>query len=156
MPRPPGIPDTLKLGDITIDEYFQYATTLTFDVALGTKVAQIPIQSDAHFIVVAGVMNSNAATGSGSFQGACVNRGGLVVQLTDGATNRQLSNVPVPANTLFGSAQRPAVWALRKLFRANSPIGVTGTDTTNTTTQVVDLVFCGFKVPLTHADALGL
>jgi hypothetical protein len=148
--RPAGIPTQLKLGDIIYDEVFQYSTVMSFTVALGTLVTTIPIQSDAHFIWVAGVMNSNAASGAGTFQGAGVNRGGALIQVTDGSTNRQLSNVQVPANCLFGSAQRPFVLPLRKLFKANSPIGINATDTTNTTTQVIDFVFCGFKVPLAH------
>ncbi len=148
--RPAGIPTQLKLGDIIYDEFFQYIATLSFTVALGTLVTSIPIQADAHFIWVAGVMNSNAATTTSSFQGAGVNRGGSMVQVTDGSTNRQLSNVQVPADCLFGSAQRPFVLPLRKLFRANSSIGINATDTTNTATQVTDFVFCGFKVPLAH------
>jgi hypothetical protein len=148
--RPAGIPTQLKLGDIIYDEMFQYSVTLSFTVALGNIVTTIPIQADAHFIWVAGVMNSSAATTTSSFQGAGVNRGGSLIQITDGSTNRQLSNVQVPANCLFGSAQRPFVLPLRKLFRANSPIGINATDTTNTTSQVTDYVFCGFKVPLAH------
>lgn len=148
--RPAGIPQQLKLGDIIYDDYFLYETSITFDVALGNKIVNIPIQSDAHFIWVAGIMNTNAATTTSSFQGAGVNRGGCMIQITDGATNRQLSNVPVPANTQFGSAQRPFVLPLRKLFKANSPININATDTTNTTSQIVDLVFAGFKVPLGH------
>lgn len=155
MDRAAGIPTQLKLGDIVYDEMFQYMTTISFDVASGTKVVQLPIQSDAHFIWVAGVMNSSAATGAGTYQGAGVNRGGSMIQITDGSTNRQMSNFPVPADTLFGSAQRPFVLPLRKLFRANSPIGIVATDTTGTTSQVVDFVFCGFKVPLAHWGQLA-
>jgi hypothetical protein len=143
-----------KLGDIVYDEAFQYIQTVIF-AGSDNQIKNIPIQADAHFVVVATYMNSTAATGAGTFAGACVNRGGSLVQLTDGGTQRQLSNAQVPANCLFGTAYDPFVWPLRKLFRANTSIGLNVTDTTGGA-QTTDYVFAGFKVPLEHAAALGI
>jgi hypothetical protein len=150
MPPPDSRPAGIfqKLGDIQLDDFFEYILTVTF-VGSDTLIRSIPIQADAHFIAVSSYMNSTAASGAGTFQGACVNRGGSLVLLTDG-TQRNLSSAAVPANCLFGSAQRPYVWPLRKLFRANTPILFTVTDTT-TAAQTVDYVIGGFKLNVERA-----
>lgn len=150
----PGAIVRQKLGDIIFDEMFQYIQTVTF-VNGETQIKNIPIQADAHFLCVATVMNSSIASGQSTFMGACVNRGGSMVQLTDGGTQRFLSSAQVPANTLFGSAQRPFIWPMRKVFRANTSITLTVTDT-SAGAQVVDYVFCGFKIPLGSARQFGL
>jgi hypothetical protein len=147
-PATPGVHVTdRKLGDVFFDEFFEYNITFTLTVAGETARSAIPIQSDAHFVWCAAYMNSNAATGAGTFMGAGVNRGGSVVQITDGGTQRALSSAQVPANTIFGTAQRPFILPLRKLFRANTSINFNVTDTT-AGAQVVDYVMGGFKVPL--------
>ncbi|MGH9181296.1 MAG: hypothetical protein ACRDY5_06235 [Acidimicrobiales bacterium] len=143
-----------KLGDVLIDEFFEYIATVTF-TASQNQILNIPIQADAHFLCVSSYMNSNAATGAGTFAGACVNRGGSLVQLTDGGTQRALSSAQVPANTLFGSAQRPFIWPFRKIFRANTSITLNVTDTT-AGAQVVDYVFGGFKIPIGSAPEFRL
>jgi hypothetical protein len=143
-----------KLGDVLIDEYFEYGITIAF-VADENVIKNIPIQADAHFYCVSSYMNSSAATGQGTFQGAGVDRGGSLVQLTDGASQRALSNVQVPANALFGSAQHPFIWPLRKIFRANGSITLNVTGTTGAA-QTVDYVFGGFKIPLGSAPQFKL
>jgi hypothetical protein len=148
-----NIPAGLKLGDILSDEFFQYEVTVIF-VGSDNQIKSIPIQADAHFIVVSSYYNSSAASGAG-WMGSGLTRGGSLVQLTDGGTQRALSNAQVPVNTLFGSAQRPYVWPLRKMFRANTSITFNVTDTT-AAAQTVDYVLGGFKVPLEHAAALGI
>lgn len=135
-----------KLGDVMIDEFFEYILTVTF-AANENLQRVIPIQADAHFLCVSTYMNSSVASGAGTFMGACVNRGGSLVQLTDGGSQRQLSSAQIPANCLFGTAQRPFIWPFRKIFRANTSIQLNMTDTT-AGAQVVDYVFGGFKIPL--------
>jgi hypothetical protein len=141
-----------KLGDVFFDEFFEYILTVVF-VGSDNQTKNIPIQADAHFLVVSSYMNSSAASGAGTFMGACVNRGGSLVMLTDGGTQRNLSNAQPPANCVFGTAQRPYVWPLRKLFRANTSIGFNVTDTT-TAAQTVDYVLGGFKIPLGSTGGL--
>jgi hypothetical protein len=147
-------PVPLKLGDLLRDDFYQYGVTVTF-VGSDNQFVSIPIQSDAHFIIVSTYYNSNAATNDSDYQGAGVDRGGSLVQLIDGGSQRFLSNIQVPANCLFGSAQRPYVWPLRKLIRANTSLGLNVTDTTGAS-QKVDYVFGGFKVPIGSRPDLGL
>lgn len=143
-----------RLGDIIRDEAFYYILTVTFSASQNVTL-NIPIQSDAHFVVVSSYMNSSVATGGANFQGAGVNRGGSMVQLIDGGTQRGLSNAQVPADTIFGSAQRPFVWPFRKIFRANTPVIFNLTDTT-AGAQVVDYVLGGFKVPVNSLPEYNL
>jgi hypothetical protein len=153
--RPAGLqPFPRKLGDVLIDEYFEYIATVTF-TALQNVITNIPIQADAHFYCVSSYFNSSTASGANTFMGACQNRGGSLVQLTDGGSQRQLSNAQVPANCQFGTSQRPFIWPLRKIFRANTSITINATDTTGGA-QVVDYVFGGFKIPLGSAPELKL
>lgn len=153
--RPAGQPfGGAKLGDILFDEGFSYIQTVDF-TGSDNQIKNIPIQADAHFVVVATYMNCSVASGAGTFAGACVNRGGSVVQLTDGGNQRQLSNAQIPANCLFGTAYDPYVWPLRKLFKANTSITLNVTDVTGGV-QKTDYVFAGFKVPLDHGAALGI
>jgi len=141
-----------KLGDVMIDEFFEYILTVVF-TGNDNQQKVIPIQADAHFLCIASYMNSSVASGAGTFLGACVNRGGSLVQLKDGSTSRDLSNAQVPANTLFGSAQRPFIWPFRKIFRANGYVSFNVTDTTGAA-QTVDYVLGGFKIPLGSAPGL--
>jgi hypothetical protein len=140
-----------KLGDVMFDEFFQYEQVVTF-VGSDTQTKNIPIQADAHFYCVSTYMNSSLASGS-AWQGSGLNLGGSLVQLTDGGTQRMLSNAQVPANCLFGSAQRPFIWPMRKIFRANTSITLFVTDTAGAA-QTVHYVFGGFKIPVGSAPGL--
>lgn len=151
-----GVPGSggRKLGDIFWDEFFEYILTLDL-TANQNRVTSIVVQADAHFVIVSSYINSSVATGAGTFMGACVNRGGSLVQLKDLGSGRDMSSAQVPANCLFGTAQRPYVWPLRRLIRANTGIQFNVTDTTGGA-QTVDYVLGGFKIPLGSAQEFGL
>jgi hypothetical protein len=148
-----------NLGNIMRDSFFQYALNITFDATgINTVTPVIPIQSDAHFLCVQTAM-SNAATIGAIATSPYVDvlHGGALVQLTDGASQRQLSSIPIPANCLFGSAEHPYIWPFTHLFRANTFIGVQATGSGAVMiTQNLRLVFSGFKVPLGSFPELGL
>jgi hypothetical protein len=141
-----------KLGDVFFDEFFEYILTVVL-TSSENRITSIPIQADAHFVWVSAYMNSSLASGSATFMGACVNRGGALVQITDGGTQRALSNAQVPADCLFGTAQRPYVLPLRKLFRANTSIGFNISNLV-AAEQTVDFVLGGFKIPLGSTGGL--
>lgn len=143
-----------KLGDLFYDEVFWYETTVVF-TGSDTQLKSIQVQADAHFLWVWSAMNCSGASGAGTFQGAGLDRGGSLVQITDGGTQRALMNAQVPADTIFGSAQRPCVNPLRKLFRANTTIQFSVTDITGGA-QTTDYVLGGFKIPLEHGRELGI
>jgi len=147
------------LGDVFIDSFFQYTVSIggaSFVTGLETLVATIPIQTDADFVCVHTVYeDSNVYTGlqAAPNKPGMLN-GGILVKLTDGATQRDLTNFVggVPVTSLFGSAQRHYMWPLTQLFRANTPISiqVTGQGVGPPTVIGVTfrLTFGGFKVPI--------
>jgi hypothetical protein len=146
-----------RLGDVFIDTFFQFSVTLggvAFVTGLETLNATIPIQSDANFLCVHTMMdNGSVATGLAAAPNLpAFANGGIVVTITDGATQRALSNIPIPATALFGSAQRPYMWPLTHLFRANTPITIQATGQGIGPPTVIGvtfrLVFGGFKVPV--------
>lgn len=148
----PGGPARIPraLGQIIRDSFFVNAINVTF-VGNENIPGVIQIQSDAHFLCVMTMYDTNVAPG---VAGAAF--GGSLVQLTDGASAQQLSNIPVAASTLFGTAQRPYWWPLTHLFRASGFIGVSATGITAATAQVVRYCFGGYKVPKGAVPELGL
>jgi len=152
-----------RLGDIRFDSFFQYGINFAYTVGTEALTGTIAIQSDADFLCVETVYDvaltaapAVAAVNIGTVPQLAA--GGYLVQLTDGGSQRLLSNIPVPASTIFGTAQRPFVWPMTHLFRANSLIGVqsTGISALAVALTTVRYVFCGFKVPKGGLEELGL
>jgi hypothetical protein len=156
-----------NLGSVIRDSFFQYVTNLTFDgTGVNNLTPVIPIQSDAHFLCVQTMMSNSSAVGLAAaavgFPYVDILHGGALVQLTDGASQRLLSLIAVPANCLFGSAKEPYIWPFTHLFRANTFIGVNATGSVTGVAGVgmngasLRLVFAGFKVALGSFPELGL
>lgn len=140
-----------RLGDVFIDTMFHYAVNIggaSFITGLETLTATIPIQTDANFLCVMGMYETGVPTATNATRVTLLN-GGVLVQLTDGATQRALSNIPVPADTIFGSAERPYMWPLTHIFKANTPITF---QVIGQGAAVIGLTFRfvlgGFKVPV--------
>jgi hypothetical protein len=129
------------MGNVVFNDMFQYAVNFTF---VGNENLQttIPIQADADFLCMLTTYDTNVAAG---VAGAAF--GGSLVQITDLASNRALSNIPVPASSLFGTAQRPFWWPFTHLFRRNGGIVVSATGIAAATAQTVRYVFAGYKQP---------
>ena len=139
-----------RLGDILYDSFFQYAVNITFGTGLDTITGTIPIQNDANFLAV----HSMYETGLANAGVLLLVNGGMLVQLTDGGSNRILSNIPVPATTLFGTAQRPYMWPMTHLFKANSLIGFQVTGLAAALAGITArFVIGGFKVPVASGAA---
>ena len=137
-----------RLGDVFIDSFFQYSITMGgagFVTGLETLVGTIPITTDADFVCV----HSMYETGLANAGVLLLANGGALVKLTDGV-GRDLTNLVggVPATTLFGTAQRPYMWPLTKLFRANTAIGFQITGNAAALIGInMRFVLGGFKVP---------
>ncbi len=148
------------LGNVVRDIFYQFTSNL-FTFTLGSENLQqsIPIGSDSHFLWVSAAYTNTAEVGNATANTSTpyvrVSNGGALVQLTDGASQRQLSNFQVPVNSLFGDGRLPHILEFTHLFRANSSIGISITGMGASAPfagQGIRLVFSGFKVPL---DALG-
>jgi len=156
-----------KLGDILFDSMFQYAINFAYVTGVEALTGTIAIQSDAHFLCVESVYDlaltavpAIGATnlGPGMSAASQAGLGGTLVQITDGGTQRAMSNILLPASALFGTGQRPFVWPFTHLFKANTSIGVasTGVSAALMALTTVRYVFCGFKIPLGSVPELGL
>lgn len=148
-----------RLGDVFLDSMFWYGAAIggaSFVTGLETLTTTIPIQSDANFLCVHTMYDTGVAGATASTSVTLLN-GGIVVTLTDGATQRALSNIPVPADAIFGTGQRPYMWPLTHLFRANTPIGI---QVTGQAAAVIGLtmrlIFGGFKVPVGSVPGTNL
>ena len=154
------------LSDVTRDCFFQYASNaFTFTAGNEAFSQSIQIQSDAHFLCVSlgytNSLESGNATATTATPFLVIPNGGALVQLTDGSSQRFLSNVPVPLSSLFGRevSNGPHVLELTQLFRANGFISINITGMAASAVfagQVIRLVFNGFKVPRGMVPALDV
>lgn len=153
--------ERMRLGDVFIDTFFQYSITIggaAFAAGTETLVGTIAIQSDAHFLCVHSMYETGVATATNSTRVTLLN-GGALVKLTDGATGRDLTNLVggVPADCLFGTAERPYMWPIPHVFKANTPITF---QVTGQGAALIGLnlrfVLGGFKVPIGSARKYGL
>lgn len=162
-----GTAQARRLGDIRVDSYFQYSIAYTFTLGSENFNNVIQILSDAHFLCMSTSYTNSVEVGSTSavppvgigYNKLSVVNGGAVIQLTDGGTQRQLQNIQVPVNTLFGSGELPHIWEFTHLFRANTQIGINITGMAAAAPfagQVIRLVFSGMKVPVNTLTSLGL
>jgi hypothetical protein len=150
------------LADVVRDSFFQYGSNaFTFTVGNENLQQSIQIQSDAHFLCTSLSYTNTAEVGNSANQTATpyvrISNGGALVQITDGSSQRFLSNVQVPLSTLFGPGFQPHILELTHLFRANGFINVSLTGMNNAAPfagQVIRLVFSGFKVPVGMVPAL--
>jgi hypothetical protein len=146
---PPG------LGNISRNAFFQYSQRFVF-VGNETQQQTIQIQADSHFLCMATLYDTNSLVVAPFAVGTGAQFGGSLVQLTDVAGQRLLSNNPLPASTLFGSAQRPFVWPFSHLFRANGGITLSVTGINAASAQTMHYVFAGFKLPIGSVPELGI
>ena len=135
------------LGQVVNAVFFQFIQAFTF-VGNETLNATLAIQSDADFLCGMTLYETSMPAVGGFGAGVNSLNGGTLVTLTDASSQRALSSAPVPASTLFGTAQRPYVWPYTHRFRANGGITIVAQGTTAATAQTVRYVFAGFKVPV--------
>jgi len=103
--------------------YEQDFVTPTQLGASATTVGNIQIQDDSHFLAVAGVaLETDVANTTVVNSESNANASGVLVLVTDVGSGAPLSQVPVPLDNMFGTAQRPAVWPMPKLFRRGGTI----------------------------------
>jgi hypothetical protein len=150
MPVAPG--GRTRLGDIRLDSPFQYAVNITFVTGVDTIPGTIPIQADAHFLAT----HSMYESGLSPTAMLALPNGGALVQVSD-TDQKPLQFIPVPVTTIFGTGQRPYIWPMTKLFRANGiiPFVVTGL---NAAFAAITMRFVigGFKVRVNTAPEFGL
>lgn len=154
--------NALRLADVTRDSFFQYASSaMSFTLGSETFTQSIQIQNDAHFLCVSLSYTNTAESGNITATTAIpyrqIDNGGGLIQITDGSSQRFLSNIALPVSALFGRANAPRILELTHLFRANGTIGFTLVGMGAAAPfagQVIRLVWSGFKVPRNQVAAL--
>ncbi len=138
------------LGRIYRDSRFDIILTATFDgTGANTLNLSFAIQNDAHFLCVLTTYTNSLVLAAAGALPPTIAQGGAFIQLTDGRTQKPLSNAQVPTDTLFGSAREPFVWPIPHVFAANSPLQavVTGIGAAMAS-ATIRYVFSGYKIPL--------
>lgn len=111
-----------------------------------TTVGNIQIQNDSHFLVVAGVALVTDVTNTTVINAESnANASGKLLLITDVGAGAPLSQVPIPLENMFGTAQRPAVWPIPKLFRKGGTIA-TQIQNLIATAHNVRLSFWGIRI----------
>lgn len=91
--------------------------------ASATDTGNIQIQADSHFLCVAGVVLVTDTTNTTVLNSPSnANSSGILALVTDVGSGAPLSQVPVPLESIFGTAILPAVWPIPKLFPASGTI----------------------------------
>lgn len=146
-PRPMGaLPPPVNTGDPYIArDFFTYVIALTSPIApAGTQAGNVTLDADSDFVwqkftyyVDVGDAGQNAGNAE---------VGGLTLLVTDTASGRSLSNVPVPLPAYAGNGQLPFILATPKIFKASGQITVNLLNiTTDITYSSVYLCFHGQK-----------
>lgn len=134
-----GLEFHTEVFELAIDPIAQSGANLA---AGGSVIATVRISQEADFVaekLMDFCVDTNDATAPETV--------GYRAQIFDNATNRALSNIPIPRACLAGTAQRPSLWKPR-LFRRNSDISVVFTADTQNGAAInrLVLVFQGFKI----------
>ena len=109
--------------------------------ATTTTVGNIQIQADSHFLCIGAVHLITDVTNTTVLDSpSTANSTGILALITDVGSGMPLSQVPVPIESIFGTAQLPAIWAIPKLFPASGTIA----------TQVQNLLATARNVRLSY------
>lgn len=126
-----------------IPDYFIYRTPPTSLAASASATAQISINAEGDFVLT---KMSYAADVAGAAQTDSSRVIPLVnVSLTDSGSGRNLQNFPVPISTMAGSEGLPFNLPVPRVFKANSNLSITFTNSSAATTYNVTLCLIGYN-----------
>lgn len=108
--------------------------------ASGSATMDFTVDGDADFLVLD--LRGRVYTAS---YAAVVEDPAILVDIVDTGSGRSAFNTPVLWDNVFGTAQRPSILGLPKLFRRNGTVHVQLQNQV-ATAYVVEMAFVGFKV----------
>lgn len=112
---------TLDNNKYIARDYFTYELVTTTALAPGASVPlTVTIDSDGDFFWTKGCVYVDSANDGTTEANKLVPA--LTVLITDGTTQRNMSNVPVAVANLFGSAQLPFILPVAKYFAGRALI----------------------------------
>lgn len=138
---------TLDNNKYIARDYFTYELVSTTALAPGaSQPLTVTIDSDGDFFWTKGCVYADI--GNASFTDSTRPIPSLTVLITDGTTQRNMSNVPVAVNNLFGSAQLPFILPVAKYFAGRSLITLTIANIGNATYSSIRFSLHGVKAYL--------
>lgn len=138
---------TLDNNKYIARDYFTYELVSIASLAPGGSVPlTVTIDSDGDFFWTKGCVYADI--GSASFTDSARPIPSLTVLITDGTTQRNMSNVPVAVNNLFGTAQLPFILPVAKYFAGRSLITLSVTNVGNATYSSLRFSLHGVKAYL--------
>lgn len=138
---------TLDNNKYIARDYFTYELVSIAALAPGGTVPlTVTIDSDGDFFWTKGC--AYADIGNASFTDSARPIPSLTVLITDGTTQRNMSNVPVAVNNLFGTAQLPFILPVAKYFAGRSLITLSVTNVGNATYSSLRFSLHGVKAYL--------
>lgn len=121
-------------------DYFTYGVDFAPLALSATATLPIPINSDSAFLILSAVL-VETFTDNTTFM---ANRP-LLVLLSTGGASLNLSNIPIHANNLFGTAEEPKYWDLPKTLLPNTTLNVQ-LQNLEAVARNVRVAFHGFKL----------
>lgn len=128
-------------------EFFVYGANMLPLAAGAQATADIAIQADADFLIVAAAL---VLTDAANVVFAA-NRP-LTVQITDTGSGRALMNAPMHVDNIYGTAQLPAYWPLPALMNQGGTISTTIVNLDAANGWNIRFAYLGFKIFNVPAD----
>lgn len=125
-----------------IKDFFIYGVEFIPIVHATTLTQPVTIQNDSDFLIMGGVYVETTTDNVTTF----FNPSPLMVTIADSGSGRQLMNIPVHINNLFGTAQLPAIWPFPKIIPAGATLNTTLTNQDTANDRNVRIAYWGFKI----------
>lgn len=127
-----------------IKDFFVYSTGRVDVAPLSSVTTNIAIQADADFEIL-------KLTFSADNSGSAINNNtypipNVGVLITDSGSGRQLSNIAVPLEALFGIGKEPFILSLPRVLSARSNLAITLSSFEAAVTNSISLNFIGNKI----------
>lgn len=128
-------------------DFFTYGVDFLPLAAAATQTLNIQINSDGHFLIMAGVRVATDPADPTSFTANVP----VLASVFDGGSGRELMDQPVHIENLFGTAQLPAYWPYPKIVKSQSTMRVTLENLDPVNGFDVRIQFLGFKLFLSQS-----
>lgn len=121
-------------------EAFIYSAVFNPLPAAGGLAAQINLQNDSDFLILATCLTVYSAPG------VLVIDPDLTLAILDSGTGRQQQDAPIHVNNCTGTAQWPYIWPEPKIAKGGGTLTLTLFNNTAVATLVCSLAFHGYKI----------
>lgn len=125
-----------------VKDFFVYSVDFLPLAAGAVQAADIAIQADSDYLIVAGVRTVTDTANTTLVAGPVPQ----LVTITDTGSGRNLQNQAAHIDNLFGTGQLPSYWPFPKLIPAASTLSTTLQNLDGVNDRNVRISYLGFKV----------